>query len=96
MNNGVFVKLMENVRAHSNVEIVCSEKRLLRVCCKPQYKRHVIFNPDLVGVDSLKNCITLNKPIYAGFCVLDLSKTLMYDFHYNVINERPTVATLYL
>ena len=47
-----------------------------------------IFNEDLVAVHKIKETLTLNRPAYVGMCILDLSKTLMYDFHYNYIGDK--------
>ena len=88
MNNSVFGKLMEDVRRHADIQLITSEKKLLKYAARPQYKRHVIFHKDLVGVELVKKIVVLNKPIYAGFAVLDVSKTLMYSFHYDVIKEK--------
>ena len=47
-----------------------------------------IFNENLVAVHKIKETLTLNRPAYVGMCILDLSKTLMYDFHYNYIKQK--------
>ena len=54
----------------------------------PNYERIIIFSEDLVAVHMQKTKINFNKPIYLGMCILDLSKTLMYDFHYNYIKKK--------
>ncbi len=87
MNNSVFGKLMEDVRRHSDIRLAASEKRILKLASSPQYKRHVIIHDGLVAVELMKKTVILNKPIYAGFSVLDMSKSLMYDFHYNTIKS---------
>jgi hypothetical protein len=60
---------------------------LLECVASPTYKRHVIFKENLVGIESFKKVVILNKPIYVGLSVLDTSKILMYNFHYNHINQ---------
>ena len=55
---------------------------------KPTFAQQVIFNPDLVGIQNHKEKVLLNKPIYVGMSVLDLSKHLMYDFYYNTLKAR--------
>src|SRR5690606_24510033 len=69
-------------------ELVNDEKRFQKLVNHVTYKGCKIFNKDLVGVHKLKNKVKLNKPIYVGVAILDLSKVLMYDFHYNVIKEK--------
>ena len=88
MNNSIFGKTMENVRNRVDFELVHTEKRLKKLTARPRFHRIRHFNKDLVGVQCLRSVIKLNKPIYIGFCILDISKTLMYDFHYNVIRKR--------
>ena len=63
-----------------------NEKKLLKLTSKPTYVSSKIFNENLVAVHKIKETLTLNRPAYVGMCILDLSKTLMYDFHYNYIN----------
>ena len=94
MNNSVFGKTMENLRKRCNVQLVTDEKRLLKLTSKPTYISHKIFNENLVGVNTKKERIMLNKPSYVGMCILDLSKTLMYDFHYNYIRKKYTNCQL--
>ena len=94
MNNSVFGKTMENLRKRCNVELVTEEKRLLKLTSKPTYISHKIFDENLVGVNTKKERITLDKPSYVGMCILDLSKTLMYDFHYNYIRKKYTDCQL--
>ena len=83
MNNSVFGKTMENLRNHVNVELVTSQERLRKVLAKPSIKSFKIFDENLAAVEVQKTVLTLNRPIYVGMTILDLSKTLMYDFYYN-------------
>ena len=88
MNNSVFGKTMENLRKRVNVKLVTDEKKLVKLSSKPTYISSKIFNEDLTTVYKIKETLTLNRPAYVGMCILDLSKTLMYDFHYNYIKKR--------
>jgi ubiquitin len=74
---------MENVRKHKNVELCHREKRMKKLAAKPIYKTHRIFSEDLVAVELQRVKVNLNKPMYVGMCILDLSKHLMYDFYHN-------------
>ena len=87
MNNSVFGKTMENLRKRVDVRLVTDEKKLLKLASKPTYVSSKIFNENLVAVHKIKETLTLNRPAYVGMCILDLSKTLMYDFHYNYIKK---------
>ena len=88
MNNSVFGKTMENIRKRVDVRLVTDEKKLLKLTSKPTYVSSKIFNENLVAVHKIKETLTLNRPAYVGMCILDLSKTLMYDFHYNYIKDK--------
>ena len=88
MNNSVFGKTMENVRKRTNIELVTDEKRLNKLSAKPTYVSSKIFNENLVGVHTKKERLLLDKPSHVGMCILDLSKTHMYDFHYNYIKKK--------
>ena len=88
MNNSVFGKTMENIRKRVDVRLVTDENKLLKMASKPTYVSSKIFNENLVAVHKIKETLTLNRPAYVGMCILDLSKTLMYDFHYNYIKEK--------
>ena len=88
MNNSVFGKTMENLRKRVDVRLVTDEKKLTKLASKPTYVSSKIFNENLVAVHKIKETLTLNRPAYVGMCILDLSKTLMYDFHYNYIKKK--------
>ena len=87
MNNSVFGKTMENIRKRVDVRLVTDENKLLKLASKPTYVSSKIFNENLVAVHKIKETLTLNRPAYVGMCILDLSKTLMYDFHYKYIKD---------
>ena len=87
MNNSVFGKTMENIRKRVDVRLVTSKEKLLKLSSKPTYVSSKIFNENLVAVHKIKETLTMNRPAYIGMCILDLSKTLMYDFHYNYIKQ---------
>ena len=88
MNNSVFGKTMENLRKRVDVRLVTSKEKLSKLASKPTYVSSKIFNENLVAVHKIKETLTLNRPAYVGMCILDLSKTLMYDFHYNYIKNK--------
>ena len=91
MNNSVFDKTMENVRLRCSVEIAngSDEKRIERLIAKPNYKSGYIFeNSNLVSMRMGKTTVCLNKPVYLGQTILDVSKTLMYGFHYDYIRPK--------
>ena len=88
MNNSVFGKTMENLRKREDIRLVTDEEKLLKWASRPSFKSSKIFNEDLVAVHKIKTTLTLNRPAYVGMCILDLSKTLMYDFHYNYIKSQ--------
>ena len=88
MNNSVFGKTMENIRKRVDVRLITDEKKLLKMVSKPTYVSSKIFNENLVAVHKIKEMLTLNRPAYIGMCILDLSKTLMYNFHYNYIKKK--------
>ena len=63
-------------------------RKLMKLTSNPTFVTGKIFNEILVAVHKIKETLTLNRPTYAGMCILDLSKTLMYDFHYNYIKKK--------
>ncbi|CAG2205034.1 unnamed protein product [Mytilus edulis] len=65
-----------------------SEEKLKKLVAQPSFLCCQIFNEDLVGVHNQQINLTLNKPIYAGQAILDLSKRLMYEFHYKVMKPQ--------
>ena len=93
-NNAVFGKYMENLRKRISFEVVTS--RTLKRIAKPNFKRAKIFREDLVGIHMTKAVLVLNRPIQVGFAILDLSKCLMYDFHYNTWTGKFPNSTLFL
>ena len=88
MNNSVFGKTMENLGKRVDFRLVTDEKKLDKLTSKPTYVSSKILNGNLMEVHKIKEALTLNRPAYVGMCILDLSKTLMYDFHYNYIKEK--------
>jgi hypothetical protein len=88
MNNSVFGKTMENLRKRTRIELVNKSDRLKYMCAKPSFKSFKIFNENLIAVHMAKTKLVLNRPIYVGCSILDISKILMYDFHYNYVKTK--------
>jgi len=88
INNSVFGKTMENIENHVDLKLVTDEKQAIRLAIKANYERCTIFDENLIAVHMTRTKLLYNKPIYLGMCILDLSKTLMYDFHYNYIKNK--------
>ena len=90
MNNSVFGKTMENLRKRVDVKLVRAgeDDRLRRLIASPSYARANIFDDDLAAIQMHKSRLVLNRPVYVGMSVLDLSKHLMYDFYYNQLKKQ--------
>ena len=88
MNNSVFGKTMENLRRRVNVKLINNTKTLSRFVARPSFNGFRIFSEDLAAVNMKKVNLKLNKPIYVGFSILEMSKVLMYRFHYEKIKAR--------
>ena len=88
MNNSVFGKTMENIRNRVDVKLVNTEEKLRKLAAKPNFKSRKIFSENLVSVHMKKTSLTMVKPVYLGMCILDLSKTIMFDFHYQYIKSK--------
>ena len=65
-----------------------NEKQVEKLSAKPNFDHCNIFSEELVAIHMKKTKLVFNKPVYLGMCILDLSKTLMYDFHYNYIKQK--------
>ena len=87
MNNSVYGKTIENLRKRANVILINNAKDYKKYVSKSSFVSQKIFRKNFVAIHETKPVLTLNKPIYVGFSILDLSKLLMYDFHYNYIKK---------
>ena len=83
MNNVVFGKTMENIRKHRNIKLVNNETDYLRCVMKPNFKSVVLYESNLMGCKMGKTVLKMNKLVYIGQAILDLSKTIIYEFHYD-------------
>lgn len=83
MNNSIFGKTLENQRRHKNVKLVTNAASLMKLVQKPNFQTSIIINENLVAVSMEKTVVKMQRPLYVGMSILDISKTIMYDFHYN-------------
>ena len=88
MNNSVFGKTIENIRKRQNIILVDSRAEASVLSSRPNFDRATIFDRNLIAVHMKRTEIYFSKPIYVGQAILDLSKTLMFDFHYDYIQAK--------
>ena len=88
MNNAVFGKTMENVTNHRDIKIVTNDKRRSILALEPNYHLSKRMSKDLMIMEMNKVEVKMNKPIYLGQAILDISKTLMYEFCYDYIKPK--------
>ena len=82
LNNSVFGKIMENVRKHRDIKLVATDKRRNQLVSEPNYYTTKWFLEYLLAIKMKKVNVKMNKPLYLGLSVLEISKTLMYQFWY--------------
>ena len=87
MNNSVYGKTMENLRKCVDVRLVTTASQLKKIVNRSTNVNSKI-NKNLVAVHKIKETLVLDQPAYVGMYILDLSKRLMYDFHYNYVKSR--------
>ena len=88
MNNSVFGKTIENIRKRQNIILVDDRAKAVKLTSRPNFDRATIFDKNLIAVHMKKTEVYLNKPVYVGQAILDLSKTLMFNFHYDYIRKK--------
>ena len=92
MHNAVLGKTMENIRKHKDIKLVTSKKAYLKNVMKPNFKSGVLFGENLMGCEIDKIKVVMNKPVYLGQAILDLSKIAMYEFHYDYIKPSMVIT----
>ena len=88
MNNAVFGKTMENVRKHRDIKLVTTEEKRIKLVSEPNYHTTKQFSENLLAIEMKKTKVKMNKPVYLGMSILDISKTLMYEFWYDYIKPK--------
>ena len=88
MNNSVFGKTIENIRKRQNIILVDDRKKAVKLTSRPNFDRSTIFDKNLIAIHMKETEVYFNKPVYVGQAILDLSKTLMFNFHYNYIQKK--------
>ena len=87
MNNSVFGKTMENVKKYRDIKLVTTEEKI-KLVSGPNYHTTKQFSENLLAIEMKKTKVKMNKPIYLGMSILDISKTLMYDFWYDYLKPK--------
>ena len=88
MNNSVFGKAMENVRNHKDIKLVVTNETRKKLVSEPNYHSSKSFSDNLMAIEMKKTKVIMNKPIYLGQAILDISKTLMYEFWYDYLKPK--------
>ena len=88
MNNCLYGKSLEDIESRIDFKLITDKEKAIKLGAKPYYDRTVIFDENLIGMHMKKTKLYFDKPIYLGMSILDLSKEVMYDFHYNYIIDK--------
>ena len=95
MNNAVYSKKMENMRKRIKIRVVKNSQDFIKYTSKPTCVNWKVFENNLAAIHEKKISLTLNKPIYVGFTVLEISKWEMYNFHYNFMIRKFNIRLLF-
>ena len=96
MNNSVYGKTMENIRKHRDIELVTNHARRKKLASEHNYHTCKYFSENLIAIEMRKTKIHMRKPVYIGQAVLDISKTLMYEFWYDYIKPNMKIRQNYV
>ena len=88
MNNSIFGKTTENIRKHRDIVLVNNETNYLKRVMQPNFKSGNVIGSELITCEMGKNKVVMNRPVYLGQTILDLSKTIMYEFHYDYMKQK--------
>ena len=88
MNNSVFKKTMENVRKHRDIKLVTTDKRRNQLVSEPNYHTTKWFSENLLAIEMKKTKVKMNKPVYLGLSILEISKALTYEFWYDYMKPK--------
>ena len=88
MNNVVFGKTMENIRKHRDIKLVTTDKKRSKLVSETNYHTMDYISEDLSIIEVKRAKVKMNKPIYLGFSILDISKILMYEFLYDYMKAK--------
>ena len=88
MNNSIFEKTMENVRKHRDIKLVTTDQKRNKLVSEANYHTTKRFSGNLLAIEMKKTKVKMNKPIYLGMSILDISKTLMYKFWYDYFKPK--------
>ena len=83
MNNFVFGKTMESVRNHRDIKLVTTEKKRSKLVSEPNYHTTKHSSENLLTIEMKMTKAVMNKPVFIGMCILNISKILMYEFWYD-------------
>ena len=79
---------MENVRKHRDIKLVTTDKKRNQLVSEPNYHATKWFSENLLAIETKKIKVKMNKPVYLGLSILQISKTLMYEFWYFYIKPK--------
>ena len=96
MNNAVFGKTMENVRKHKDIKLVTTDKRRNQLVSEPNYHTTKWFSEKLLAIEMKKTKVKMNKPVYLGLPILEISKILMNEFWYDYMKPKYGVNLYYI
>ena len=88
MNNSVFWKTMENIRKHRDIKLVTTDKKRSKLVSEPNYHTINLISKDLSIIEMKKTKVKMNKPIYLGLSILEISKIFMYEFWYDYMKPK--------
>ena len=88
MNNPVFGKTMENVRKNRDIKLITTDERRYQLASEPNYHTRKYFSENVLAIEMKKTKVKMNKPVYLAMSILDISKTLMYEYWYNYVKPK--------
>ena len=88
MNKSVFGKKMENIKKNRDIKLVTTDKKRSKLVSEPNYRTINLISEDLSIIEMKKTKLKMNKPIYLGLSILEISKTLMYEFWYDYMKPK--------